>query len=141
MNSFLSGKYNALFFVQCELMVLYHLTFNCCEIYLELSPYLIFTFSPRKYLFHVGTFEHVNFFPCLYPGTVNVTFIGASALHLCSITRLVFWQCEKLRDRLCDSVALVKVCVDVCKVLMEPVRKGTSRGRRDAQKRDCWKRF
>lgn len=120
--------------------LLYHLTFNCCETYLKYSPYLIFTFSPTKYLFHVDAFEHV-IFPCLYPGIVSFIFIGSSMLHRWSITRAVFCQSEKLEVVGCNGVTLTLVCVDACEVLMEAVRKGTPSGRSDVDKTAYLKRF
>lgn len=100
---FLVNK-NVLFFIQSELMVLYYITFNCCEIYLELSPYLIFTFSPTKYLFHVGTFEHVIFFPVYIQEQLMSHLLGhqryilqhhgACILPVWETVGSVMWQCS-----------------------------------------------
>ena len=97
--------------------------------YLKTSPYLIFTFSPRKHLFHAGAFEHVIFFPLslwkqlvlMFIGGINATFF------------FVVWQVRcvaTVRNLMVESsswVSLSGICAGACEVLKGSCNEGTPR--------------
>lgn len=65
--------------------------------YLKDFPYLIFTFSPRKHLFHAGAFEHVVlFFPLSIQEQLVLHLLGASMSPFCGMTSAVRCRSEKL---------------------------------------------